>query len=108
MGSFDARAAKLLPAGSHLTLDEAPGLRLEATAAGRSWIYRYKCPLTGLMKQCKLGAWPAVSLGEAMGDWAALKQQRDAGRCPATERKEDRQRAKTIDRAVKHEQRVEA
>lgn len=88
MPTFDARAAKLLKPGEHLTLDEAPGLRLEASERIKSWIYRYKSPLGNHgMKQVKIGPWPAISYPSAMGEWSDLKAMRDAGRCPASERK---------------------
>jgi hypothetical protein len=48
MIAFDARAAKALAAGNHLTFELAPGLRLKATASTRTWLYRYKSPLDGL------------------------------------------------------------
>ena len=88
MPTFDARAAKLLKPGEHLTLEEAPGLRLEASESVRSWIYRYKSPIGNRgMKQVKIGTWPAIGHPQAMGEWSTLKAARDAGRCPATERK---------------------
>lgn len=91
MPTFDARAAKQLKPGEHLTLEEAPGLRLEASENVRSWIYRYKSPLGNKgMKQIKIGPWPAIGYPQAMGQWADLKAARDTGRCPATERKAER------------------
>lgn len=91
MPTFDARAAKSLKPGEHLTLEEAPGLRLECSASVSSWIYRYKSPIGNKgMKQVKIGPWPAISYAAAMGEWSELKALRDTGRCPATERKEGR------------------
>jgi len=94
---FDARAAKQLAVGDHLTLDEAPGLRLVARASGRTWIYRYKSPIDGGMKQLRLGEWPAMAFASALAEWGKQKADRDAGRCPIAER-----------RAVKAEEKVQA
>lgn len=85
---FDARQAKLLPAGQHIIVDDAPGLRLVATATRKTWTYRYKSPVDGRMRQVAMGQWPAVSYAAALGKWEGLRQQRDAGRDPAAERKE--------------------
>lgn len=90
MPMLDARAAKSLSPGNHLTIDGAPGLRLVATHTRRSWIYRYKSPLDGLMRQFKIGAWPAMSLPAALARWEVLKNLRDAGKDPALERRDTR------------------
>jgi integrase len=109
MSGFDARTAKLLQPGQHLTLDDAPGLRLEATDSSRSWIYRYKSPLTGQMKQVKIGNWPLpVSLAEAMGEWSKLKALRDSGRCPSSERKAARASSRSAAAVEKREKQSEA
>jgi integrase len=76
---FDARAAKLLQAGEHLILPEHPGLRLAATATRRSWIYRYKSPVDGGMRQLKLGEWPAMSYPAAAVEWEKRRAERDSG-----------------------------
>lgn len=88
---FDARAAKLLQAGDHLTWPDAPGLRLEASATRRAWIYRYKSPVDGRMRQTKLGEWPSMSIGAALVAWEGLRAQRDAGADPAAEKRSARQ-----------------
>ncbi len=56
---FDARTAKLLPSGEHITFVDYPGLRLVSSGSGKSWIYRYKSPVDGRMRQIKIGGWPA-------------------------------------------------
>jgi integrase len=76
---FDARAAKLLTAGQHFTISDCPGLRLEASTARRSWIYRYKSPVDGRMRQVKLGEWPAMSPAAAEVEWEKRRADRDAG-----------------------------
>lgn len=76
---FDARTAKQLSPGAHLKIDGCPGLRLEATASRRSWIYRYKSPVDGRMRQIKIGEWPALSIAAAAVEWERLKQARNAG-----------------------------
>lgn len=84
---FDARAAKALRDGDHLTVDGAPGLRLVATATGRTWTYRYRSPVDGKLRQFKLGRWPAMGLPAALAAWERVKAQRDAGGDPAAEKR---------------------
>lgn len=84
---FDARAAKQLTAGQHFTIDDSPGLRLEASATRKSWIYRYKSPVDGRMRQTKIGEWPAVSLAAATVEWERLRSERDAGTDLASEKR---------------------
>lgn len=74
---LDARAAKQLQPGQHLSI--APGLRLEARASKRTWIYRYRNPADGLMKQVKIGEWPAMSPAAATAEWEKLRAARSAG-----------------------------
>lgn len=76
---FDARAAKLLKPGEHMTVDGCPGLRLLASATRRTWAYRYKDLASGLMKQVKIGAWPIMSPAEAAAKWRDLRARRDDG-----------------------------
>ena len=76
---FDARAAKLLEPGQHLTIDGCPGLRLVATGSTRTWLYRYKSPIDGRMRQKKIGRWPETSFPAAAGAWDALRRQRQEG-----------------------------
>lgn len=76
---FDARAAKLLEPGQHLTIDGCPGLRLVATATTRTWLYRFKSPIDGKMRQQKIGRWPEVSFAAALGAWDRLRQERASG-----------------------------
>jgi len=91
---FDARNAKLLQPGEHITLDDYPGLRLKATASGRAWIYRFKSPVDGRMRQIKIGAWPAMSYPAAIVAWEKLKNDRDAGKDPAVLKREERKAAR--------------
>jgi integrase len=76
---FDARAAKLLQPGEHIILPEHPGLRLAASATRRAWIYRYKSPVDGGMRQVKLGEWPAMSYPNAAVEWEKRRADRDSG-----------------------------
>lgn len=85
---FDARAAKMLSPGERIILDDCPGLRLECTTRGRAWIYRFKSPIDGLMKQMKLGQWPALSVSAAVDAWNEAREIRSAGRDPSAEKKE--------------------
>jgi integrase len=84
---FDARAAKALQAGQHLTVPGAPGLRLEATPSTRTWTYRFKSPVDGRMRQIRLGRWPAMGFPAALAAWERVKAQRDAGADPAAEKR---------------------
>lgn len=59
---LDARAAKQLSLGTHMTIDGYPCLRLEASASRRSWVYRFKSPIDARMRQIKIGEWPSTSL----------------------------------------------
>lgn len=79
MTTFDARAAKLLAPGEYLGLDDYPGLRLQASARVRSWIYRYRSPVDGRMRQVRIGRWPEMSVSAAIVAWEELKRRRDAG-----------------------------
>jgi len=92
MVRFDARAAKLLPVGSHIVVDGVPGLRLVASTSGKSWIYRYKAG--GDLRQIKIGTWPAVPLASAIAKWQEIKDLRDSGHDPALEKREKRQTEK--------------
>lgn len=87
---FDARAAKLLQPGEHITIDENPGLRLEATQLYRTWTYRYKSRVDGRMRQKKLGRWPAMSLAAAIVQWEKLRDRRDAGEDPSLQARAER------------------
>lgn len=87
---FDARAAKLLQPGQHLTVDEAPGLRLVATLKHRTWTYRFKSPADGLMRQTRLGRWPAMSYAAALAAWERARGARQEGRDLAQERRQER------------------
>lgn len=93
MIAFDARAARLLEAGDHLTFDAAPGLRLVATAKLRTWIYRYKSPTSGLMRQQRLGHWPNMPPAAALVAWQAARDLRATGVDPVDQRRTARRQA---------------
>ena len=95
---FDARTARLLQPGAHLTIPGCPGLRLVASAQRRSWIYRYKAPGTELMKQVKLGVWPTMSFPAAAAEWERLRAMRDSGTDPGAERWERKAEEKRVRR----------
>lgn len=88
--AFDARAAKVLQAGEHMIVDDAPGLRLVATATRRTWTYRFKSPVDGRMRQISLGRWPAMSPSSAFAAWEEARARRDAGEDPAKTKRSDR------------------
>lgn len=79
-----------------MTLANHPGLRLECTASRRTWIYRYKSPVDGRMKQTKIGAWPAMSPAAAIVEWEKLRAARDSGRDVAAEKRVARARARSV------------
>lgn len=87
---FDPRAAKLLKAGDHLTVPGAPGLRLVRSTVGWAWVYRYKAPTDGRMRQIKLGEWPAMSVAAAGAEWERQRAARNTGRDLAAERRDAR------------------
>ena len=91
---FDARQARELAPGAHLTIGDAPGLRLVASTTGRAWVYRYKSPTDGRMRQIKLGNWPAMNIGHAWAAWDSARTARAAGHDPAVERRRDRHEAR--------------
>lgn len=95
---FDARAAKLLPAGKALAITGCPGLRLQATQNLKTWTYRYKAS-DGKLKQVAIGPWPALSLHDAMSKWMELRGQKSTGVDPALHRKAQRNAAKATPKA---------
>lgn len=64
-----------------------------AAATTRSWVYRYKSPVDGRMRQVRLGRWPAMSFAAALAAWERLKARRDAGGDPAAEKRAARHEA---------------
>lgn len=90
---FDARAAKALKPGELLTIPDAPGLRLVASASKRTWTYRFKSPVDGLMRQIRLGHWPQMPLPAALAAWERLRAIRDAGTDPAADKRQRRRQA---------------
>lgn len=90
---FDARRARALAPGEHIVIDDAPGLRLEAAASVRTWVYRYRSPVDSRMRQIRLGRWPAMGFPQALAAWQALKDRRDAGADPAAEKRAARHQA---------------
>ena len=96
---FDPRSARALKAGEPLIVEQAPGLRLEATVSGQSWIYRYRSPVDGRMRQLKLGRWPTLGFPAALAAWHRVKAERDAGGDPAAERRERRHAAVSKERS---------
>jgi integrase len=92
--NFDARTAKTLPAGQFLIFDAYPGLRFEVSKKTRSWIYRYKNS-ANLMKQVKIGVWPAISWHAAIVEWEELRRQKEKGTDPGQALREQRAKKKT-------------
>lgn len=104
---FDARRAKALEPGEYMIIEEAPGLRLVASASRKTWTYRYKSPVDGRMRQVAIGQWPAVSYAAALGQWSQLRSQREAGEDVAVAKRQSkmpvrRTRARGADYLVAH------
>ncbi len=87
---FDARAARQMSTGQYFTISDCPGLRLKASATGRSWIYRYKSPVDERMRQVKIGEWPAMSVAAAIVAWEKLREERMSGADAAGAKKAER------------------
>lgn len=81
--SFDARKAKLLPIGEHIIIEDCLGLRLVSSSTGKSWIYRFKSPVDGKMRQVKLGQWPSMPISAAIDEWSRLRDIRALGKDPS-------------------------
>lgn len=92
--AFDARAIKALQAGMHLTSHDHPGLRMEVGAQYRTWVYRYRSPIDGKLRQIKLGRFPAMSIHAAVVEWERLRQARDNGADPALAAREARKQVR--------------
>ncbi|KIF80799.1 tyrosine-type recombinase/integrase [Noviherbaspirillum autotrophicum] len=88
--TFDARTAKLLKPGEHITFADHPGLRLESSIQFKTWTYRYKSPVDGKMKQVKIGRWPAMSFHAAVVEWEQAREARSQGQDIAAEKKSER------------------
>jgi integrase len=85
MPPFDSRAAKQMKPGEFIAFaPEHPGLRLMASHSGRTWTYRYRHPDSNLVKQVKLGAWPAMGLSVAVEAWEKARAERESGGDPGS------------------------
>ena len=85
------RAIDTMKPGAKDLIDagEYRGLRVSCGISGtKSFIYRYKSPITYKMTQIKLGNFPAMPLSEARQSFEQFKAIRSIGRCPATEKRE--------------------
>lgn len=85
MTDFDPRLVRTMNPGDVLTITGNPGLRIEASEKFRTWVYRYRSPTNGAMRQVKIGRWPDTSLHAAIVAWEGLKRRRDAGEDPAAD-----------------------
>lgn len=72
---------------------ENRGLRVACGSTGiKTFFYRYTSPVTNKLSQVKIGSFPQTTLAMARMRLQELKQIRNAGRCPATELKEEKQK----------------
>lgn len=85
---FDAKVMKTLPPGSYLTDPAYPGLRFVVGEKLKTFVYRYRHPVSDQLKQLKIGVWPALSIGGALVAWEKLKLIRDSGQDPNQEKAE--------------------
>lgn len=89
-------ALKAMKPGDKPLVDvgENRGLRVMCGNGGtKTFIYRYKSPVTKGTCQVVLGHFPSKSLADARVDLQSLKSIRKEGRCPATEQREAKQQA---------------
>lgn len=93
---FDAKVMKTLPPGSYLTDPAYPGLRFVVGDKSKTFVYRYRHPVSDQLKQLKIGVWPALSIGGALVAWENLKKLRDSGEDPAGKREIKKQEKKVF------------
>lgn len=89
--ALTTRAIEAMKPGSKELADsgENRGLRVSCGAKGiKTFIYRYRSPLTNKLVQISIGHYPTVSLAEARLKCAELKLMRANGRCPASDQRE--------------------
>ena len=88
----DAAVKRLKPPADGQTeiFDQGyPGLALRLSYGGRkAWVYFYRNAAKKL-RRLTLGAYPAMSLGDAREAWRKAKEARDAGRDPAKDKKHE-------------------
>lgn len=89
---FDANKIRRMAQGTDEPIDGFAGLRISAGAKRRTWVYRYKSPLDGKMKQIKLGEWPVMPFSAAVTAWEEQRQIRSSGLDVALNRKLERER----------------
>ncbi len=81
---------------------ENTGLRVRCGNSGvKTFMYRYRSPVTQKLCQVLIGHYPQMSLAEARIKLQELKQIRQLGRCPATEAKAEKKLAEA--EQVKHQ-----
>jgi hypothetical protein len=98
---FDARTAKALKAGEHITIKGAPGLRLVATDSRRTWTYRYR-NAEDKLRQVSLGHWPTMGFPAALAAWQRLRDYRTTGGDPAAEKKAARRKVQAEAVAIRY------
>lgn len=93
VGKLSALAvAKVVDPGYY---GDGGGLLLQVTKSGaKTWVFRFKSPVTGKPREMGLGALSTYSLAEARIRARDARQAVDAGRDPIAEREETRQKAR--------------
>jgi integrase len=69
-------------------------LQISAKYGTKSWVFRFKSPVTGKAREMGMGSIDTYSLAEARVRAKEMRQIIDAGRDPIAEREADRQRTK--------------
>lgn len=87
---LDAKAIKELPVGEDVLIPECRGLRLSISKTRRSWIYRYKSPVDGKMRQVLIGHFPHCNYQRAVAKWIELRDAREDGDDPSLSKKKAR------------------
>ena len=76
---------------------ENSGLRITCGTTGKkTFIYRYRSPVTDKITQIKIGDYPQISLAEARVALRELKELRSSGLCPKSHFKEQKEQARRL------------
>ena len=69
--------------GGRLFDPDRPGLLMRhGKRVGKSWVYRYRHPITDKQTELMIGKYPALGLADARNIWDRLRGERASGRIP--------------------------
>ncbi|RME58442.1 site-specific integrase [Candidatus Parcubacteria bacterium] len=97
---FDAHKVSQLKPGERLTFEMFPGLRLESRKTKKTWVFRYRSPLDGSIRQLAIGNWPAVSFSAAISEWERLYNLKAQGLDPVLEKKKEAEHHRILSTTV--------